>query len=127
MRCALCLGRLVKTMKPIYVCCLGINLTLLNVERSQCVSCKEELFSPKQATEYSHAVKREYKTQTSLSGKDITRIRKKLNLSQAALEKRLGLGSKVIVRWENDKVHLPGPVNALFKILDKKPKVIKFV
>jgi DNA-binding transcriptional regulator YiaG len=77
--------------------------------------------------EFSRAAKAEYKAKTSLSSKDVLRIRKKLKLSQAAFEQKLGLGSIVIVRWETGKVHLSGSANALFKILNKRPETIKFV
>jgi len=127
MRCALCSGRLVKTTKPILAVCLGVKLKLFGLERSRCVSCKEEFFNPRQAAEYSRVAKRQYSLQTSLKGADIARIRKKLNLSQAELEKKIGLGSKVVVRWENSKVRLPGPVNALFKLLEKNPRLLKLL
>jgi putative zinc finger/helix-turn-helix YgiT family protein len=127
MSCNLCRGKLVKTKKPIKVVYLGVSLELLNLERSRCVSCKEEFFNPRQASEYSRAAEEQYAIKTRLTGEDILRIRKKLKLSQAEMEKVLGLGKKVVVRWENDKVRLPGAVNALLKILDKRPDTLRFV
>jgi HTH-type transcriptional regulator/antitoxin MqsA len=126
MNCVVCRGKLVKTTESLQAICLGVSLTLSGVERSRCVSCKEEFFDPDQAAKYSRVAREQYKLQTSLSSEDVVRIRKKLKLSQAELEQRLGLGPKVIVRWENGKVRLPGPVNALLKILDKRPEAIKF-
>lgn len=127
MSCVLCLGKLVNTSEPIHVTYLGVRLRLLGLERSKCTSCGKGFFNPEQASQYSRAAKRQYKIRTSLTGADVARIRKKLNLSQAELESKLGLGNKVIVRWENGKVRLPGPVNVLFKILDKRPEAIRFV
>jgi len=97
------------------------------LERSRCTSCEEEFFNPKQATEYSRVVQEQYESKTRLTGADVLRVRKKLKMSQAGLEKVLGLGAKVVVRWENDKVRLPGPVNVLLKILDKQPSVFKLI
>jgi len=72
-------------------------------------------------------VQEQYESKTRLTGADVLRVRKKLKMSQAGLEKVLGLGAKVVVRWENDKVRLPGPVNVLLKILDKQPSVFKLI
>ena len=127
MLCKLCQGRLVKTDGPIRVVYLGVPLKLLGLERSRCTFCGEEFFSPKQATEYSRVVREQYESKTRLTSVDVLRIRKKLKMSQADLEKALGLGAKVVVRWENGKVRLPGPVNVLLKILDKQPSVFRLV
>ncbi len=91
------------------------------------MSCGEEFFNAKQASEYSRLVQEQYQLKTRLTGADVLRIRKKLKLSQAEMEKALGLGRKVVVRWETCKVRLPGAVNALLKILDKRPEAIKFI
>jgi len=126
MNCSLCFGRLIKTTKPIRVTCLDVKLVLRGVERQCCPACGEEFFNPEEAANFEKARKLEYAKQTTLNPVDVVRIRKKLGLSQAELEEKLGLGSKVIVRWENGKVRLPGPVNALLKILDKHPEALKF-
>lgn len=125
--CPLCDGKLIETKEPLRVAYLGIKIMLSRIRRDCCKLCRTEFFNFEQASELSRATRKQYRMKTSLTGKDVTRIRKKLNLSQASLEDRLGLGSKVVIRWENGKVRLPGPVNALFKILDKQPKAIKFV
>ena len=78
--------------------------------------------------EYDRLCRQQYKVETFLTGKDLIRIRQqKLKLSQAALEKKLGLGEKVVTRWENGKVRVPGPVNALFKILESNPKLLNLL
>jgi len=126
MSCNLCRGKIVKIKKPIRVEYLGVPLKLLNLERSHCTSCGEDFFDPQQAAEYSRAAQEQYAIKTRLTGADVLRIRRKLKLSQAEMETVLGLGKKVVVRWENEKVRLPGAVNALLKILDKRPEVLKF-
>jgi putative zinc finger/helix-turn-helix YgiT family protein len=125
--CPHCGKKVVAVSDLLKLICLGVKLVLQNVERFRCVACGSEYFTPEQATESDRLMRQEYRVQTSLKGADVIRIRRKLGLSQAELEKKLGLGSKVVVRWETGKVRLPGPVNVLLRILDKHPKVISLV
>jgi HTH-type transcriptional regulator / antitoxin MqsA len=127
MICRLCSGKTAKIVTPIRTNYLGVKLVLSGLERSKCKSCREEFFSPEQATEYSRIAKIEYQRKKTLTGTEVIRIRKKLGMSQAELEQRLGLGPKVIIRWEKDRVRIPGAANALLRILDKKPRLLKFV
>lgn len=107
---------------------LGLRLVIPKVERSRCVGCSAEFYDMKQAAEYDRLCRRQYKIKTSLTGSDVARIRqRKLKMSQSQLEKKLGLGEKVIVRWESGKVRLPSVANALFRILDKNPRLLKLV
>jgi putative zinc finger/helix-turn-helix YgiT family protein len=126
--CPLCPGKAEKYIGPARTKMLGVKLTLPKIERFRCIVCHEEFYDMKQAAEYGRLCRRQYKIQTSLTGADLARIRQlRLKISQADLEEKLGLGSKVVVRWENNKVRLPGPVNALFKILESNPRLLKLL
>lgn len=126
MCCSLCAGEIVRTKEAIRLVFRGTRLFVQGVERDRCTKCGEEFFNVTEAAKLEAETRKQYRAKTSLTGAQVARIRRKLGLSQAELEKTLGLGEKVVVRWENGKVRLPGPVNALLKILDKKPSVIKF-
>jgi DNA-binding transcriptional regulator YiaG len=54
----------------------------------------------------------------------IVSIRKRLGLSQSELEGLLGLGSKVVTRWETGRV-VPGRVaDRMLRILDENPAIL---
>src|SRR6266480_270697 len=127
MRCSLCSGEIVRTSEEIYVTNCGVRLSLQGIERDRCTKCDEEFFSVSEASKLDRECRKQYRIATSLTGRQIVRIRRKLKMSQADLEKALGLGSKVVVRWERGKVQIPRAVNALLRILDKYPKLMKLV
>jgi putative zinc finger/helix-turn-helix YgiT family protein len=104
----------------------GVKLVLPGIERFYCPVCDETFFDGYQLEAYYLVRDREYAKKTRLTGPDVVRIRRKLGLTQRQLERKLGLGKRVVVRWENSKVRLPGPVNVLLKILNAKPDVLKF-
>jgi len=124
--CPVCPGKAEIVIGKVKTEFLKVRLTL-SVKHYECKKCGEVFFNLGQAAEFERLRNRQYKIATSLSGEEVRRIREKLGLSQAELEQRLGLGSKVVVRWENGKVRLPGPVNALLRILDKNPESLKLL
>jgi putative zinc finger/helix-turn-helix YgiT family protein len=92
----------------------------------QCESCQENFLTPAQAHTYTCAVKDEVRKKHGLlSPKRISQIRSKLNLSQHELEELLGLGPKVVVRWESGKVIQGGALDCLLRLLDREPKVLE--
>ena len=54
----------------------------------------------------------------------ITRLRERLGLTQEQLEDLLGLGRKVVTRWENGKVALGGATECLLLLLERRPELL---
>ena len=125
--CTLCSGKIIRTNEAIRLTTRGVKLCLRGVERNRCTECGEEFFNPAEAAKFDYECRKQYRAATSLTGGHVVRIRRKLKISQADLEKALGLGSKVIVRWEKGKVRIPQVANALLRILDKHPELLGLV
>lgn len=92
----------------------------------RCESCQEKFFTPAQAHTYTCAVKDEIRKKYGLlPPKRIAEIRTKLGLSQHELEELLGIGPKVIVRWESGKVIQGGAQDSLLRLLERDPATLK--
>jgi|SRR4030095_3751847 len=59
------------------------------------------------------------------NGKDVKRIRKKVNLTQNLFAKTLGVSIKTVEAWEANRNIPQGPAQKMLYILDKKPDVIQ--
>jgi putative zinc finger/helix-turn-helix YgiT family protein len=95
-------------------------------EAFRCQSCHESFLTPAQAHAYTCAVKDEVRRKHGLlSPKRVAEIRTKLNLSQHELEELLGLGPKVVVRWESGKVIQGGALDSLLRLLDREPRILE--
>src|SRR2546422_10611136 len=116
MGCTVCGGQVVEVSTPLRTKWRGVTLVLRGVVRDRCLKCGEEFFNYESLGDYERVRNREYRQKITLSARDVIRIRKKLKLSQEGLEKKLNLGPKVVTRWEQGKVRIPGPVNVLLRI-----------
>lgn len=95
-------------------------------ELFRCESCQEGFFTPEQAHAYTRAVKDEVRKKHGLlSPQRIAEIRNKLQLSQHELEEILGIGAKVVVRWESGKVIQGGVQDSLLRLLEREPRVLE--
>jgi len=127
MKCIICGGHTkeVKQNRP-----SKYGTEVMDVERnfSQCADCGEEFVSPAQIRENSRTVKNEFRKKYALLAPErIVEIRKKLGLSQADLERALGAGEKVVVRWESGKVIQSGGMDIMLRVLDRDPSVLKWL
>lgn len=92
----------------------------------RCPSCKEEFVTPEQMNAHARLVKNEIRKKSGLLAPErITAIRKKLELTQDALEKLLGTGPKVVVRWESGKVIQGGGHDMTLRLLERDPKALR--
>ena len=74
-------------------------------ELSSCSACGEEFYTPDQSLASSRARAATLRAHEGLlSPQEIKHIRESYALSQADLEKALGLGPKTVVRWERGSV-----------------------
>jgi HTH-type transcriptional regulator/antitoxin MqsA len=103
-----------------------VPIALDDVQSLRCEVCGEEFFSKEQQRELSQRVKEAARKYLGgLSPERIIAIRKKLNLSQEDLEKLLGLGEKVVTRWETGRV-VPGrTTDYLLRLLERKPELLE--
>jgi putative zinc finger/helix-turn-helix YgiT family protein len=102
-----------------------IPVELGEIERCACSACGEKFFTAQQSRELSRRVKAAARSHMKvLSPEQIVSIREKLGLSQEALEDLLGLGAKVVTRWENGKV-IPGrATDYILRLMDRMPEVV---
>ena len=104
------------------------EVTVHDVESLHCESCGEEFYTPEQNRALSLAVKRAIRERTGvLEPEQIVALRKRLRISQEELEAVLGLGPKVVTRWENGRV-VPGrAADKLLRVLDRDPGVLEIL
>lgn len=103
-----------------------MTVKLDGVERYHCRSCGEEYFTPEQERQFSRRVKAAAREQLGLLAPEvIISIRRRYGLSQEGLEQLLGVGAKVVTRWENDRVLQPRSVDDLLRLMDRNPMIVE--
>jgi putative zinc finger/helix-turn-helix YgiT family protein len=101
-------------------------LVTIQAKMYHCDTCHKEFFTPDQARNVSQRVKAAVRNKLGLlSPERIIEIRKKYNLSQEGLERLLGLGAKVVTRWENDRVLQMKTTDDLLRLMERIPAVVK--
>jgi len=104
----------------------GEPVEVPSVEVFRCADCGEEFLTSEQARVLSVAVKNEVRKKLGLlSPEQITSIREKAGLTQAQLEERLGLGPKVVVRWESGKVIQGKAADTVLRLIEREPELVK--
>jgi putative zinc finger/helix-turn-helix YgiT family protein len=102
-----------------------IPVVLPSVEMYSCSQCGEKFFTPEQAKHVAKAVRVVVRQQLGLlSPERIIEIRRARGLSQERLEALLGLGSKVVTRWETGRVLQTKQADDLLRLIEKVPGVI---
>lgn len=103
-----------------------VPIFLESVEMIRCKECGEEYFTPEQARSLSKRVKAAAREKLGLlSPERIVEIRRKKKLSQERLEWLLNLGSKVVTRWENDRVLQTRSADDLLRLIERVPNVVE--
>ena len=91
----------------------------------RCSSCEEEFFTREQSRALDRAVKGAARVEEGLlSPERIVALRKRLGLSQVQLEEVLGVGEKVVTRWENGRVLQARATDDLLRLLERKPELV---
>jgi HTH-type transcriptional regulator / antitoxin MqsA len=102
-----------------------VPVELADVASFRCEACGEQFYTPEQARELSLRVKLAAREKLDvLSPERIVAIRKKARLSQEALEDLLGLGDKVVTRWETGRVVPTKAADFVLRLLDRRPELI---
>jgi putative zinc finger/helix-turn-helix YgiT family protein len=128
MKCPICgTGAATKVDRKNYPAAYnGETVEVPSVEVFHCNDCGEEFLTPEQTRAMCVAVKNEVRKKLGLlSPERITAIREKAGLTQVQLEERLGLGPKVIVRWESGKVVQGKAADTVLRLLDREPELVK--
>jgi putative transcriptional regulator len=104
----------------------GEAVEVPSIDTFHCAGCGEDFLTPEQARAMSIAVKNEVRKKLGLlSPERIAAIREKAGLTQAQLEQRLGLGPKVVVRWESGKVIQGKAADTVLRLLEREPELVK--
>jgi len=101
-------------------------VVLKDVSLYECQRCGEEFFSATQSREFFRRLKEECRRNLGLlSPEHIIAIRRRYNLNQDDLEKLLGMGQKVVTRWERGKVLQTKPVDDLLRLMEQLPQIVE--
>jgi len=122
--CGECGGRVTRSSAGITIEVRGIAVTVEGVEHGRCRRCGET-YLDLAATEVvqRQAVAGARAARGLLTPGDIRRLRAALDLSQAELERVLGVGPKTVVRWEKGTVFQSATADRLMRLLAVKPEL----
>jgi HTH-type transcriptional regulator/antitoxin MqsA len=97
----------------------GERFLVEDVEHGLCSCCGEVLLDL-DAIDYVQrdAIRQAREARGLLAPDEIRDIRRKLGLSQAALEDVLGVGPKTVIRWEKGTVFQSATADRLMRLLD---------
>ena len=70
-------------------------------------------------------MKTKYAFAAALSGQDIKRARKQLQLTQQELADLTGISKKTVERWESSGTDITGPIIPLLRILTEQPSFVE--
>lgn len=97
-----------------------------SVDSYLCESCGEKFFTKEQSEELEKKLKAATRQQLGVLGPDrIVGLRRRLNLTQEELEDLLGLGKKVVTRWENGRVIQGKATDDLLRLMERMPSVVE--
>jgi HTH-type transcriptional regulator/antitoxin MqsA len=105
-QCAACGKRaIIITTDPIDELVSGTSFMVEGLEYNRCTACGEEFLAAGQGDELRRRAAAMARVEFGrLSGEEIRSIRRSLGLTQAQLEKRLGISEGLIGRWERGEV-----------------------
>jgi HTH-type transcriptional regulator/antitoxin MqsA len=122
-QCVLCGGiaRGVKEKREIRI---GNRVASVDDEFMRCESCGEEFYIADQMQQAQERAGNIIRAEEGLlASRDIRRIRDRYDLTQAELERLLGVGPKTVVRWERGTVFQNSATDTLLRLVDALPEV----
>jgi HTH-type transcriptional regulator / antitoxin MqsA len=102
----------------------GHRATVRAIDGWHCPECRGIEFAEKEGTRYAEALEKLRLKIDAEEAAELTRIRKKLKLSQRSAAAIAGGGVNVFSRYENGKARPVAAVVNLFRLLDKHPELI---
>ena len=102
----------------------GHPATIRAVDGWHCPACGEIEFSGKEGVRYAGALEKLRLKVDAEESAELTRIRKKLKLTQRRAAALTGGGVNAFSRYENGKARPVAAVVNLFRLLDKHPELV---
>jgi len=113
---------------PLSVELRGETVTVPDVEHERCAQCGEAILSLAAADQLQReAVAHLRAARGLLTPDEIRGLPHSLGVSQAALERLLGVGSKTVVRWEKGTVFQSATADRLMRLLIAKPELVSLL
>jgi HTH-type transcriptional regulator / antitoxin MqsA len=101
---------------------------LVEAERFRCKECGETFFSPEQLDTAQRELARTLREQEGLlAPEQIRALREQHALTQAQLERLLGVGAKTVVRWERGTVFQSTATDRLLRVIGGVPGALRFL
>jgi HTH-type transcriptional regulator / antitoxin MqsA len=105
---------------------IGNRTAVVGVSRSRCKDCGEIFYTPEEMDAAQMAAAEQLRKEDNLLGPaDIRDIRAQYDLTQAQLEKLLGVGPKTVVRWERGTVFQSRSTDVLLRLIHDLPSVFE--
>jgi HTH-type transcriptional regulator/antitoxin MqsA len=125
--CHVCGGDVRLAREPMEIQ-IGQRATKVAAERMRCDSCQTEFFLPGQMEAAQKLAAEQMRAEEGLlSPAEVRAIRDQYGLSQADLEKMLGVGPKTVVRWERGTVFQNKSTDALLRVLRDVPAAAEYL
>jgi HTH-type transcriptional regulator/antitoxin MqsA len=123
-KCHECGGRVYATVEPVAIELRGEKVSVTGVKHGRCAECGEVFLSLNDADRVQkQAVGQLREARGLLTPEEILGLRASLRLSQAGLEKLLGVGPKTVVRWEKGTVFQSATADCLMRLLIAMPEL----
>jgi len=107
---------------------IGSRKATVEVERYRCDSCDEVFYTRDQAMKAQRDAAGLLRLQEGLlAPEEVKHIRQRLVLSQANMERLLGVGPKTVVRWERGTVFQNTATDQLLRIIRDVPEAFVYL
>lgn len=125
-RCPACGGRVRESLAPLVASLRGQNVQVVGIPHGLCSGCGEAYLGIDEMEQLQKAaVDQERQAHGLLQPDEIRSLRAELgNISQARLERLLGVGAKTVVRWEKGTVFQSATADRLMRLLRAMPQLV---
>src|ERR1700680_3208881 len=107
---------------------IGKRTVAVEAERMRCRDCNTEFYLPGQMLAEQRAAAALVRSEDNLIDENqIIAIRKRLGLTQALMERLLGVGPKTVVRWERGTVFQSSAMDKLLRIIADVPGAAEYL
>ncbi len=107
---------------------IGRRSAVVEVERFRCDACEEAFYTPAQALVAQRAAASELRQQEGLLTPEAIRsTREGFGLTQAEMERLIGVGPKTVVRWERGTVFQNRSTDQLLRVIAAVPEAFRFL
>ena len=126
-QCHVCGGEASLIREPTEVV-VGHRAVVIEAERMRCSECGAEFYLPGQMqVEQAAAVAKIRSEDKLIDVQEIISTRKNLGLTQAEMERLLGVGPKTVVRWERGTVFQSNATDKLLRVIANVPGAAEYL